>query len=139
MHNHLMVGTRKGIFIYRRSSSAWELKNKGFLGSEVNIVTFDSRDNSIYACLHLGLFGSKIHSSKDGGVSWAEIPVLLTHSNRTIWRRNRILWAKRRHLGSSRKSGVWFLNMHLNLIRYVAEQSRRDCSGQPTPVNPGTL
>ncbi len=73
MHNHLRVGTRKGIFIYRRSSSGWELKNKGFLGSEVNIVTFDSRDNSIYACLHLGYFGSKIHSSKDGGVSWAEI------------------------------------------------------------------
>ena len=73
MHNHLMVGTRKGIFIYSRSSSGWELKNKGFLGSEVNIATFDSRDNSIYACLHLGHFGSKIHSSRDGGVSWAKI------------------------------------------------------------------
>ncbi|GEM_PF-4584413 len=33
MHNHLMVGTRKGTFIYRRSSSGWELNNKGFLGA----------------------------------------------------------------------------------------------------------
>ena len=134
-----MVGTRKGIFIYMRSSSGWELKNKGFLGSEVNIVTFDSRDNSIYACLHLGHFGSKIHSSKDGGVSWAEITCPAYPPKPDDLEENSNPMNETPPPWKLQKIWIWCLDMHLNLIRYVAEQSRRDCSGQPTPVNPGTL
>lgn len=40
------------------------MEHSGFLGSEVNIIGCDPRDDALYACLHLGHFGSKVHGSR---------------------------------------------------------------------------
>ncbi|HCR15892.1 MAG TPA: hypothetical protein DIU35_00275 [Candidatus Latescibacteria bacterium] len=105
----------------------------------MNIVTFDSRDNSIYAVYLLDILDQRSIARKTVVCPGRRLPVLLTHPNRTIWRRNRTLWAKRLRHVNSIKYKVYILDLHLNLVRYGAEQFRGDCSGQQTPVNPGTF
>ncbi|MGA1197470.1 MAG: WD40/YVTN/BNR-like repeat-containing protein, partial [Candidatus Latescibacterota bacterium] len=72
MHN-ILIGTRKGLFIYEKQTQGWVLAKKEFLGIPVNMVMADPRDKSLYAVLLHGHFGTKIHRSTDNGQTWAEI------------------------------------------------------------------
>ena len=44
-----------------------------FRGIEVPIVQRDPRDNSLYAVVEHGHFGTKLHRSQDNGETWEEI------------------------------------------------------------------
>ena len=70
---NILVGTRKGLFIYKKQKQNWTLSKREFLGAPVNIVTSDLRDGSLYAVLTHGHFGTKIHRSTDNGQTWTEI------------------------------------------------------------------
>lgn len=73
MSSQLLIGTRKGLFIYERNHGKWVITQTAFLGAQVPMVLSDPRDKSLYAALNHGHFGSKLHRSLDGGKSWTEI------------------------------------------------------------------
>lgn len=70
----LYVSTRKGLFRLRRSAwGTWEIQCIGFLAEPVSMMLEDARDGALYAALHLGHFGAKLHRSRDAGRTWTEI------------------------------------------------------------------
>lgn len=70
----LLVSTRKGLFVYRREDGGgWRIAHRAFLGENVTFTHHDPRDGTLYAALHLGHFGEKLHRSDDGGATWAEV------------------------------------------------------------------
>jgi len=75
MTGRLLIGTRKGLFLYERNQGKWAVSQPAFLGAQVPMVLCDSRDQSLYAALYHGHFGSKLHRSRDGGKTWTEITV----------------------------------------------------------------
>jgi hypothetical protein len=77
MSTILHVGTRKGLFTLKRVSSGWKINRVDFLGDPVTMLLEDHRDGSLYACLTLGHFGTKLHRSEDDGISWHELAVPL--------------------------------------------------------------
>lgn len=72
--NHLLVGTRKGLAVYKRKNNNWIYDRMDFIGIPVTIVYVDSRSNTWWACLDHGHWGVKLHRSKDEGTNWEEIP-----------------------------------------------------------------
>ncbi len=75
MSERLLVGTRKGLFIFEKDGAEWKIQSTSFVGDPVSMVLPDSRDGSIYAALDLGHFGVKIRRSGDGGESWDEVGI----------------------------------------------------------------
>jgi photosystem II stability/assembly factor-like uncharacterized protein len=71
----LYVGTRKGLFVYEKHGTVWEIRSASFVGDPVSMVLPDSRDGSIYAALDLGHFGVKMRRSDNSGESWKEVGV----------------------------------------------------------------
>jgi len=69
------ISTRKGLFCARRTRTGpWRLQAPHFLGAGVSLAAVDPRDQTVYACLEHGHFGVKLHASRDGGKTWAELP-----------------------------------------------------------------
>lgn len=73
--SHLLVSTRKGLFVLTRGAHAWQIERSAFLGDKVTLTGVDARDGSWYAALELGHFGCKLHRSTDQGRSWSELAV----------------------------------------------------------------
>jgi hypothetical protein len=70
----LWVATRKGVFgLDRGKAGKWGIVNRSFLASNCSMVLPDERDGALYAALGHGHFGVKMHRSRDGGKTWAEI------------------------------------------------------------------
>jgi hypothetical protein len=73
MSDRILVATRKGAFIVRRTGSRrWEVQNTAFLGANCSMVMHDPRDGALVAALEHGHFGAKLHVSMDGGKTWDE-------------------------------------------------------------------
>lgn len=70
----LWVATRKGLF-HLSAADAWRVHPPAFLGDPVSMVLDDDRDGAVYAALHLGHFGGKLHRSDDRGATWTEVAV----------------------------------------------------------------
>ncbi len=70
---HLLVSTRKGLFVLAPSDAGWRIDKSAFLGDRVSLTLADERDGCWYAALDHGHFGIKLHRSRDQGVSWQEI------------------------------------------------------------------
>lgn len=75
MSDILHVGSRKGLFTLHRSAKGWEIENVDFLGHPVTMLFEDPRDGSLYACLTLGHFGSKLHRRDASTGEWTEVAV----------------------------------------------------------------
>src|SRR5271156_4799514 len=73
MASRLLIGTRKGLFLFERAKGKWAVTRTAFLGAQVPMVLADTRDGALYAGLNHGHFGSKLHRSEDGGATWSEI------------------------------------------------------------------
>jgi photosystem II stability/assembly factor-like uncharacterized protein len=69
----LIIGTRKGVFIFERTNGNWAVAQSAFLGVQVPTVLRDPRDDALYAGVNHGHFGCKLHRSTDEGRTWAEI------------------------------------------------------------------
>src|SRR5262249_33941156 len=75
MSTRLFAATRKGLFtLERKDGSVWRITGTAFLGDHVSMVLPDRRDGTVYAALHHGHFGVKMHRSRDGGGTWEETP-----------------------------------------------------------------
>jgi hypothetical protein len=76
MSQRLLVATRKGLFDFRQQATGkWLAKPPHFMGEPVSMVLKDRFDESLYAALNLGHFGTKLHRSSDDGQSWQEVSV----------------------------------------------------------------
>lgn len=75
MSDLIHVGTRKGLFTLARRGASWSIDRIDFLGHPVTMLLHDQRDNTLYACLTLGHFGTKLHRSRDNGKTWTEVAV----------------------------------------------------------------
>ena len=69
----LWVGTRKGLFVVRRTASGWTLGSPRFAGEPVTQFAVDPHTGAWYAALRLGHFGVKLWKSTDGGGQWSEV------------------------------------------------------------------
>jgi len=74
MAEHILAGTRKGLFDLGEGGDGAQPRCLGFLGDPVSCVLQDRRDGALYAALNLGHFGVKLHRSDDFGASWTELP-----------------------------------------------------------------
>jgi hypothetical protein len=69
----LLIGTRKGGFIYARGDRDWRCSGPHFLGSAVNHLVLDSRDGeTLLAAVKAGHLGPTVYRSRDRGASWQE-------------------------------------------------------------------
>jgi photosystem II stability/assembly factor-like uncharacterized protein len=68
----LYVATRKGLFTATRGAHGWELHDPAFLGAPVTAVLPMSAEE-VYAAVGHGHFGAKLHRSRDGAKTFAEI------------------------------------------------------------------
>ena len=71
----LLVGTRKGAFIYRGDAArrGWQVDGPHFLGSIVNHLVVDPRDGrTLLLAAKTGHLGPTVFRSLDGGRTWAE-------------------------------------------------------------------
>ncbi len=76
MRDRLLVGTRKGLFVFVRGDDLkWEQRSASFVGDPVTMVLSDPRDGTLYAALDLGHYGPKLRRSEDEGESWTEVGV----------------------------------------------------------------
>src|ERR1041385_3614069 len=72
---HLLISTRKGLFILDGTPDGWRIARREFLGDNVALALADARDGSWYAVLDLGHFGNKLQVSRDRGHTWTESTV----------------------------------------------------------------
>ena len=71
----LLVGSKKGAFIYRgdRTRSRWDAAGPIFLGNEVNHLVLDPRDGrTLLMAARTGHLGPTVFRSTDGGRTWKE-------------------------------------------------------------------
>ncbi len=68
-----LVGTRKGLFTVTIDDGAASVSTPAFTGARVVNAVSDVRDGAWYASLDHGHFGTHLHRSDDGGVTWPEI------------------------------------------------------------------
>ncbi len=68
-----LLGSRKGLIVYRRQGSGWTLDATHFLGLPVTMADVDQH-GSWWAMLDHGHWGTKLHRSDDQGKTWLELP-----------------------------------------------------------------
>lgn len=71
--NRLLVGTRKGLFVFEADAaepSRWKQAALHFIGEPVSSALADPRDGTLYAALNLGHFGVKLHRLPVGEREW---------------------------------------------------------------------
>ncbi len=73
MKSTLLLGTRKGLVVYRRKDAGWNIESLHFEGFPVSIAYADERHGRWWACLDHGHWGIKLHHSSDRGQNWEEV------------------------------------------------------------------
>jgi len=69
---HLLVGTRKGGFIFRSDlrRKSWRIEGPFFMSTEVNHLIRDPRTGHIFAAANNAWWGNDLHVSTNGGKKW---------------------------------------------------------------------
>ncbi|MCB0619974.1 MAG: hypothetical protein KDC43_09100 [Saprospiraceae bacterium] len=73
MKSTLLLGTRKGLVVYRHQNGQWAMQDVHFPGVPVSIAYADERNGVWWACLDHGHWGVKLHRSADRGANWEEV------------------------------------------------------------------
>ena len=70
---HLIVGTRKGLFVLRKSRRGWNVKRYALSATPVPYAFLDERTDTLWASLDHGHWGAKLQRSRDLGETWEEV------------------------------------------------------------------
>lgn len=91
----LWVGTRKGLFVVRRSGTGWQIGEPRFPGEPVTQLLMDPYDGAWYAVLRLGHFGVKLWRSADAGGQWQAIaaPAFPPKPDHGYWKDDPTPWS----------------------------------------------
>ena len=68
----ILLGTRKGTFIVRRSEDRWVPQLSGHAGAGSNFVARDPNTGTLWAALGHGHWGAKLSRSTDDGATWED-------------------------------------------------------------------
>ena len=108
----LLVGTKKGAFIFRGDATRrkWDLSGPMFLGNEVNHLVLDPRDGrTLLMAARTGHLGPTVFRSTDGGRTWKEAgrPPAFPKADEAASASavERIFWLTPGH---SSQPGVWY-------------------------------
>ncbi|MEN7547497.1 sialidase family protein [Rapidithrix thailandica] len=72
--NKLLLGTRKGLIVYRQNPSGnWQFDQVHFLGIPISLAVSDERNGTWWAMADHGHWGCKLHRSTDRGKTWEEL------------------------------------------------------------------
>ena len=69
----LLLGTRKGLIIFKKVNGEWQFQEDHFLGIPVSYAFEDERTGIWWVGLDHGHWGCKLHFSKDQGQNWSEV------------------------------------------------------------------
>jgi len=69
---YLLLGTAKGLIIYKKSGSGWKYVGDHFLGIPVSMALRDPHHGHWWVCLDHRHWGPKLQYSTDRGASWIE-------------------------------------------------------------------
>ncbi|GJM35061.1 MAG: hypothetical protein DHS20C18_40620 [Saprospiraceae bacterium] len=75
MNKIILVGTSKGLVVYRHVENKWRIETTQFVGFPVSMVYVDERHGTWWVCLTHRHWGLKLHRSSDQGKSWEALPV----------------------------------------------------------------
>ncbi len=70
----LILGTRKGLFLFERRGNDWKLASTSFLGIPISYAMIDHRTGTLWAGQDHGHWGCKLSRSRDRGRTWEEVP-----------------------------------------------------------------
>jgi photosystem II stability/assembly factor-like uncharacterized protein len=70
----LILGTRKGLLVLKRTGSDWRTVHESFPGIPISYAAADPRTGTIWACADHGHWGQKLYRSFDGGATLTEVP-----------------------------------------------------------------
>ena len=65
--NTILIGTSKGLVIFKRSTGGWKNVGVQFLGFPVSVCWVDERTNTWWVALAHRHWGQKMHRSTDEG------------------------------------------------------------------------
>jgi ligand-binding sensor domain-containing protein len=109
MQTKLLVGTTKGLVIYKKSSASWELDSVEFEGLPVSLAYIDERTNRWWVALSHRHWGEKLHWSEDEGKLWQEVNV--PSFNNYFYRPGKAAFLKKiwvmQHAGYDRPGELW--------------------------------
>ena len=80
----LILGTRKGLILYKRDSDGWRHWRTAHLGNPVAYAFCDARNKTLWATLDHGHWGQKLQRSLDWGETWEDAN-LPQPTNSTPW------------------------------------------------------
>jgi hypothetical protein len=69
----LLLGTRKGLFVFERKKKHWKLVRHEHQGHPVAYAMRDARTGSMWASLDHGHWGQKLSRSRDDGATWESV------------------------------------------------------------------
>ena len=70
---YLLLGTAKGLIIFKKTSTGWVYQQDHFLGIPVSIANNDPHTGNWWVCLDHRHWGPKLQYSPDKGETWIEI------------------------------------------------------------------
>lgn len=76
MSRQLLIGTSKGLVIYKENGSKkWSIDRTDFVGFPISMIFVDERTNTWWVGLAHRHWGQKLHFSIDQGKSWQSVPM----------------------------------------------------------------
>ena len=71
--NIIILGTRKGLILLKRTGNQWKLLSESFQGIPFSYAMIDPRTNVLWACADHGHWGQKLYRSNDLGQTFDEV------------------------------------------------------------------
>lgn len=110
MPQQLLIGTSKGLVVYKKTISGWQHHKNHFLGFPVSIVYQDDRTNTWWVCLAHRHWGQKLHWSQDEGATWQQVKMPRFPAG-AILRKNKKAIVKKiwclQQAGNDKPNGLW--------------------------------
>jgi len=69
----LLVGTTKGLVVFKQQNKQWTIDKIHFLGMSVSVVYVDTLNQTWWASISHHHWGQKLHYSKDEGRTWQRV------------------------------------------------------------------
>lgn len=69
----LLVGTTKGLVLFKKETSTWKIQQILFLGMSVNIIYVDPINGNWWVSISHHHWGQKLQYSKDQGATWQTV------------------------------------------------------------------
>lgn len=106
----ILAGTSKGLVVFEKNESGWEIEKVHFRGLPVSMVYVDERNNTWWLGLAHRHWGQKLHFSKNEGETWDSVPrpkypddAEYRPGKRAVLKK---IWCMH-HAGHDRPGGLW--------------------------------